>query len=440
MIVRPLIASLFASAALVQAVAAQTWVDITPASGPAPTALMLCGAIYDPVAHRMVIFAGQDASGRSREVWAFDLASNMWTDLSPTTGVVPSRRTTPATVYDSDNHTLLTFSGQTSSGFLNDTWAFDLTAHTWSEFAPSSPPAIRYGVASCYDVVAKTQVIFAGFTNQGRFNDTWRFDPAAVTWTDVSPASGSPLKRCLHAVCYDALNRRMIMYGGQNNGALGDIWAFDLVTGVWTELTPATGPDPRWFSTLEYDERNRRATMFSGNRNVLGKANDVWVFDLFANEWTELSPAGTPPAERDGAVSVYIHSEDRLVVFGGSGSGGLLGDVWSLNDLSDTPTGLPRDPRPATAAATLHQNYPNPFNPLTVIRYDVLSAGHVVLTVHDVQGRVVRTLADGIHGPGERSVFWDGRNDAGIVVGSGVYLCRLRTGSVVQTKKMMFLK
>jgi FlgD Ig-like domain len=104
-----------------------------------------------------------------------------------------------------------------------------------------------------------------------------------------------------------------------------------------------------------------------------------------------------------------------------------------------TSTGVGDSGAPRTFA--LHGNVPNPFNPTTVIRYDVPEGGGVVsLTVYDVAGRLVRTLAEGVPGAGEKSVTWNGLDDAGRPVASGVYFYRMQAGSFVQTRKMVLLK
>ena len=432
------VAAAIACVSLAASTSAQNWVDITPASGPAPTPRALGEAIYDPVNHAMVIFAGQDAGGRTNEVWAFDLTNNTWTDLTPVAGSAPAGRITPTSEYDSDNHTLLTSFGQAQGGgFFNDVWSFDLTTNTWTEHSPPTQPAIRYGVAGAYDPVAKTQVIFAGFTFQGRFEDTQRFDPVADAWTDVTPVT-KPLKRCLHAGAYDGLDRLFVIYGGQNGGPLDDIWAFDLVTETWTGYSPSTVPAGRWFCVFEYDITNNRMTMFSGNRGAGGRANDVWVFDMVSKEWLELSPSGGPPAERDGSIGVYVPGEDRMVIFGGATAGGSVNDVWSLENLSDTPTAVRPD---VPTRFALHGNAPNPFNPTTRIRYDVPAGGaQLTLRVYDVGGRLIRTLVDGFVGAGAQSELWDGRDDAGTSVASGVYFARLNAASFSQSEKMLLLK
>ena len=88
----------------------------------------------------------------------------------------------------------------------------------------------------------------------------------------------------------------------------------------------------------------------------------------------------------------------------------------------------------------LYANYPNPFNPTTTISYDLPSAGHVRLEVFNLLGRKVTTLVDEYQTAGFRKVDWNGQNEAGETVSSGVYFYRLTTGNYVQTKKMILLK
>ncbi|MBU0983975.1 MAG: T9SS type A sorting domain-containing protein [candidate division Zixibacteria bacterium] len=88
----------------------------------------------------------------------------------------------------------------------------------------------------------------------------------------------------------------------------------------------------------------------------------------------------------------------------------------------------------------LEQNYPNPFNPETRIEFSLPEASAVTLAVYNVLGQQVRTLASGDLPAGTHSVVWNGTDDYGRSVASGVYLYRLETGASVVTKKMMLLK
>ena len=91
-------------------------------------------------------------------------------------------------------------------------------------------------------------------------------------------------------------------------------------------------------------------------------------------------------------------------------------------------------------AMQLFQNRPNPFNPVTSIRYTVPAASHITLRVYSPSGQLVRTLIDEKQPAGTWEVTWDGTNNAGNPVASGVYVYRLRAGNVTRSKKMTLLK
>jgi hypothetical protein len=105
----------------------------------------------------------------------------------------------------------------------------------------------------------------------------------------------------------------------------------------------------------------------------------------------------------------------------------------------ETVTGIDEPGLPQRYA--LYQNAPNPLNPTTEIRYDVPSGGgKVTLEIFAVSGRLVRRLLDGQETPGRKSVVWDGRNEHGESVGSGVYYYRLEAPGYEKTLKMTVLK
>jgi hypothetical protein len=94
------------------------------------------------------------------------------------------------------------------------------------------------------------------------------------------------------------------------------------------------------------------------------------------------------------------------------------------------------------ARYTLHQNYPNPFNPETKIKYFVAGeeAVQVGVKVYNVAGQLVKTLVDGVESPGEYEVTWNGRNENGHEVASGVYFYKLTVSDFVETRKMVLLR
>ncbi len=88
----------------------------------------------------------------------------------------------------------------------------------------------------------------------------------------------------------------------------------------------------------------------------------------------------------------------------------------------------------------LDQNYPNPFNPSTTITFSISKTSAVVLTIYDSTGQEIRQLRNSTFAPGEYSVVWDGKNAQGKLVGSGMYIYKLRAGSEIQSRKMMLVK
>ena len=88
----------------------------------------------------------------------------------------------------------------------------------------------------------------------------------------------------------------------------------------------------------------------------------------------------------------------------------------------------------------LYQNTPNPFNSRTLVRYAIPEGGRVTIEVYDLLGQKVRTLRDDFHSPGSYTVPWSGKDENGVNIASGVYLCWMRTPAKVMTKKMVLLR
>jgi len=94
----------------------------------------------------------------------------------------------------------------------------------------------------------------------------------------------------------------------------------------------------------------------------------------------------------------------------------------------------------ATFLFELRQNYPNPFNPLTTIEFVLPRDSYVELSVYDVNGKRVRSLINEVRDAGINVKAWNGTNDAGDTVPTGVYFYRLTWGETVETRKMIFVK
>jgi hypothetical protein len=98
------------------------------------------------------------------------------------------------------------------------------------------------------------------------------------------------------------------------------------------------------------------------------------------------------------------------------------------------------DVSPAGGGLALQQNSPNPFRASTAIRYRNAGPGELTLRIYDVSGRAVRTLVAGPSAPGWHRAQWDGRDDAGVRVGSGVYYYQLKSGDARESRRMLLLR
>ena len=106
-----------------------------------------------------------------------------------------------------------------------------------------------------------------------------------------------------------------------------------------------------------------------------------------------------------------------------------------------SPTATATDDEPAVPTAfTLAQNYPNPFNPETRIEYDLPTRATVRLDLFNALGQKIRTLVAAEQSPGRYTVVWDGRDEAGALAATGVYVYRLQAGAFEQSKTLVLVR
>ena len=97
-------------------------------------------------------------------------------------------------------------------------------------------------------------------------------------------------------------------------------------------------------------------------------------------------------------------------------------------------------PNQGPLVTRLYVPQPNPFRSALAIRYSLAAEGRVLLRVHDLTGRVVRTLADGVMRPGRYNLSWRGTDDRGRELARGVYFCRFSAGDYRSTEKLVLQK
>lgn len=150
-------------------------------------------------------------------------------------------------------------------------------------------------------------------------------------------------------------------------------------------------------------------------------------FDAVASPWDDFRKIGI--YRHNGSVWTYVGGQgDMATVFADVTIPGVYAAMYNP------------DHHVMPAATVLFQNYPNPFKPSTTIAFELNTGGNVSLSIHDVNGRLIRTLRSGPFSAGVHRAEWNGSNEAGEAVASGVYFYRLKTGTYTSTKKMVLVR
>ena len=137
-----------------------------------------------------------------------------------------------------------------------------------------------------------------------------------------------------------------------------------------------------------------------------------------------------------GANELYVKTAQRIDTYALSSIESIEFIPYTTTVGVDGPGGGPISVGPSH----LFQNYPNPFSPGTQIGFDLPSAGRAEIRIYDARGRLVRTLVDEKRPAGRQSVIWDGRDEAGRELASGVYFYSLKAPRVGEYRRMILVK
>jgi len=157
-----------------------------------------------------------------------------------------------------------------------------------------------------------------------------------------------------------------------------------------------------------------------------------WISSsVVENGKVKFAAAGTNPLNDGVIANVQLKLENKEAVVS------VVGNAKLNEEISAS---LNAKVREIPSEFAVSQNYPNPFNPTTTIKFAIANDARVNLVVYDMLGQKVRTLIDGEQEAGYYSVRWDGTNDFGSKVSSGIYIYRLQAGNFVKTMKMNLMK
>ena len=225
-----------------------------------------------------------------------------------------------------------------------------------------SGPTPRAAHVMAYDNARGVTVVFGGNTPTGPgTNDLWEWDGSA--WTNKTPVGIKPKARMEHAMAYDSMRNRIVLFGGscEDETIANDLWEWD--GSAWVDLTPrgmpVNPPDGSWppgraGHAMAYDSGRGRLVVFGGYEvGTDGFARGVWEWD--GHSWLHKAVDAPLPAPRSEAAMAYDPGLGRVILFGGdswdsgSNTATYYADVWEWDgtDWHDgTPaSGVAPDPR-----------------------------------------------------------------------------------------------
>ncbi len=186
-------------------------------------------------------------------------------------------------------------------------------------------PAARSAHAMAYDSINNRVVMFGGgLASGGLSSETWAY--TAGTWTLI--ASTGPSPRRDHAMVFDSVRGRMVLFGGNDGTPRADTW--ELVGNTWVPMIFASGPYPRHLHAMAFDSVRGRTVMFGGLPHGLV---ETWEWD--GTQWHPYW--GTGPGGRDSHVMAFDSQRGRTVLCGGNiGSmfGIFMNDTWQWDGAS----------------------------------------------------------------------------------------------------------
>ncbi|MCK4352915.1 T9SS type A sorting domain-containing protein [candidate division WOR-3 bacterium] len=433
-------------------------------------------AVYDTLEKRMIVSGGfADEPYYQKQCWALDLTT--WNGSWDSLPSMPLPRAAHSAIYDQANHQMIIFGGAGLGVRYKDCWSLDLTTYEWTKLDPdgSLPESLLVdwceGIndhTAIYDPVHKWMILFGGDRNYGStmvcfLNECWALDlsmPGKERWLKLNIEGERPLPRAFHGAIYDPYYKRMVIFGGswglfkpvQMKGAkfimFDDVWELsldDVLRDVGVESIAC--PESVWVDStyvLKATVKNFGEVSEAFYVRCVIDTGGVVVYDKtkFTNE---ILPDSTSK------VGFYYWKVSSLsgVTYNIKVFTTLWCDTVPSNDTAYAQVlsvGVEEtEDRRQETEVRLYEAYPNPFSKETVIRYSLpVESERVSLGIYDLSGRLIRSLVDGpinhLTNQPFNQVVWDGGDELGKKVPSGIYFYKLTCGDFKATKKLLLIR
>ncbi len=288
---------------------------------------------HDPTRNRLVLFGGHDGS-YTGETWEWN--GSGWSMVCDTAATCygPTPRGRHSMVWDTQRERVVLFGGAVGGLFTFDDEVWEWDGVRWrcqydSDVAmrfPAPPPRRYHSMA--FDPDRERVVLFGG-SDSSMLDDTWEFD--GEEWEKLCGAGTTctgPTARRMHAMAYDQVRGRTVVFGGWDGSAVSDeLWEWD--GGGWKQVcgsgTLCSGPPAMYGHGMMWDSSRQRVVVFGGcaagnGTSCTGLQDGVWEWNGAQQNWAKVCGQGTAcsgPAPRSGHGLVYDGYRRRGVMFGG---------------------------------------------------------------------------------------------------------------------------
>lgn len=277
--------------------------------------------VYDTKRNRAILFGGASAwTGKQyiyeNDTWIWD--GKDWSKID--TPVAPPARSNHAMAYDEKTDTVVLFGGENQSGKLGDTWVFDGASwHDHGEACACGLKARGYH-EMFYDPARGEVVLYGGLDLNGTFNDdAWAWDGSQ--WQQIYFNSLSPVASG-YSLVYDSARSQAF---GFLSGSPGGTWIWKGTD--WQKLELPLQPSNRTGSAMAYDPLTQKIVLYGGTDATNTTLDETWVFD--GNGWSKMNIPSTLGG-RAGASMFFDKTLNRMLLFGGYQNGVYYNDMSEL--------------------------------------------------------------------------------------------------------------
>jgi hypothetical protein len=297
-------------------------------------------AVYDPPNRRVVVFGGEGA-------WALSLTSTpTWSQVQAT--IEPAYRFGEAAIYDSDRARMVIAGGMVFDSMrpifleaLHDAWALSLTSTpAWSVVVPNDlrpSYAVLPRGTTAYDSARNELIVvpseYGVVPDETLAFRAWRLSLTATpAWSPIQTSTSPAAPRVLEAFASVGTSDQLLYVGADHP----DTWTFDPASATWTDVlaagAPKVGSNGVYVPNL--------GTVIVATSSTSTESAGAWAFkqDAPGPRWEQIRTTGMPPYNRLGSSLVYDPENRRLIIFGGETDDFEYDDLWSLD--------LTRDPAP----------------------------------------------------------------------------------------------